>query len=69
MNKKRTKQENVCVAFDDGDGMFLADAKSHGADKLWCLLKPIPIELDKSEAERQPPAKQARTDGDFGEAE
>ena len=43
-------------------------AESYGADKLWCLLKPIPIELDKSEAERQPPAKQARTDGDFGEA-
>ena len=39
------KQENVCVAFDDGDGMFLADAESYGADKLWCLFKPIPIEL------------------------
>jgi len=31
--------------------MFLADAESYGADKLWCLLKPIPIELDDEEAE------------------
>ena len=28
-----------------------------------CLLKPIPIELDDSEAEPEPPAKWARTDG------
>ena len=69
MNKKRTKQENVCVAFDDGDGMFLADAESYGADKLWCLLKLIPIELSESEAEGEPVAKRARADGDFGEAE
>ena len=33
----------------------------YGADKLWCLLKPIPIELDDDEAE--PEAKRARTDG------
>ena len=65
VNKKRTKQENVCVAFDDGDGMFLADAESYGADKLWCLLKPIPIELSESEAEGEPVAKRARADGDF----
>ena len=26
--------------------MFLADAATYGADKEWCLLKPIPIELD-----------------------
>ena len=71
VNKKRTKQENVCVAFDDGDGMFLADAESYGADKLWCLLKPIPIELDEDEAEpeadeAEPEAKRARTDGAAG---
>ena len=62
VNKKRTKQENVCVAFNDGDGMFLASAESYGADKLWCLLKPIPIELDEDDDEAQvnePLAKRA----------
>ena len=53
--------QNVCVAFNDGNGMFLADAESYGADKLWCLLKPIPIELDEDdEAEvSEPEAKRA----------
>ena len=51
MNKRRTKQENVCVAFSDAEygdthGMFLADENSYGADRLWCLLKPIPIVLE-----------------------
>ena len=46
VNRRRTVQENVCVSFPDGDGMFLADGETYGADKLWCLLKPIPIELD-----------------------
>ena len=48
--------------------MFLADAASYGADKLWCLLKPIPIEIDGDssaceEAEAgdgEPAAKRAR---------
>ena len=40
-----------------GHGMFLADAGSYGADKLWCLLKPIPIELDSDDNEAQPAGK------------
>ena len=73
VNKRRTKQENVCVAFEDGNGMFLADAESYGADKLWCLLKPIPIELDDDSEDGQaceeagePAAKRAKTDGASG---
>jgi len=27
-------------------GKFIADAESYGAEKLWVLLKGIPIELD-----------------------
>ena len=33
--------------------MFVADADTYGADKLWCLLKGIPIELDSSDEEIQ----------------
>ena len=41
----------LSVAFNDtmhGEtcGMFIADAESYGAEKLWVLLKGIPIELD-----------------------
>ena len=25
---------------------MVADAETYGADRLWCVLKPIPIELD-----------------------
>ena len=50
------------------NGMFLADAASYGADKLWCLLKPIPIELDGDSSacedaeagDSEPAAKRAR---------
>ena len=50
VNKRRTKSENVSVAFNDAThgetrGMFIADAESYGADKLWVLLKGIPIEV------------------------
>ena len=58
MSKRRTKLENVCVAFNDetfGEtrGMFVADAQTYGADKLWCVLKPIPIDFtgDSDEAD------------------
>ena len=51
VNRRRTKSENVSVAFNDtthGEtrGMLIADAESYGAEKLWVLLKGIPIELD-----------------------
>ena len=56
INKRRTKSENVCVAFKDptfGEtrGMFVADADTYGADRLWSLLRAIPIELDDDEDE------------------
>ena len=56
INKRRTKSENVSVAFNDetyGEtrGMFVAEAETYGADKLWCLLKPIPVELDSDDSE------------------
>ena len=54
VNRRRTKSENVSVAFNDtthGETRrhvyhFIADAESYGAEKLWVLLKGIPIELD-----------------------
>ena len=37
-------------------GMIVADpTNTDGADKLWCMLKPIPIELDNSDDESEPP--------------
>ena len=52
VNKRRTKSENVSVAFYDetysyvtqyGEtcGMIVADPDTYGADRLWCMLKPI----------------------------
>ena len=46
----------MCVAFtNETEGetvaMFTADANEYGADKLWCLLKPIAFELSDSEDE------------------
>ena len=59
INKRRTKSENVSVAFNDekhGEtrGMILADPDTYGAEKLWCMLRPIPIELASSESDLPP---------------
>ena len=53
VNRRRTKSENVSVEFNDDTygetrGMFVAAAETYGTDKLWVVLKPIPIELDSS---------------------
>ena len=39
-------------------GMFVADADTYGADKEWCLLKPIAIDVDTDE----PPSSGSGTD-------
>ena len=67
INKRRKKSENVCVAFTnetEGEAvaMFTADADEYGADRLWCLLKPIAIELSDSEDETLGDAAQKRAD-------
>ena len=53
VNRRRTTSENVSVEFDNDTygetrGMFVAAAETYGTDKLWVVLKPIPIELDSS---------------------
>ena len=67
INKRRKKSENVCVAFtNETEGetvaMFNADADEYGADRLWCLLKPIAIELSDSEDETLGDAAQKGAD-------
>ena len=42
-------------------GMIVADPNTYGADKLWCMLKPIPIELDNSDDESDRPSSRPRT--------
>ena len=47
--------ENVCVAFSDSingntTAEFVAVKETYGATKLWCLLKPIPIDCDSPDA-------------------
>ena len=60
--RRRTKQENVSVEFEDEQfgttwGHFLASADDYGADRLWVVLEPIPIELDAdSEGSSSSPA-------------
>ena len=51
VNKRRTKSENVSVAFvspEEGEtrGLFVADAETYGADKLWVVVEVIPIDVD-----------------------
>jgi len=58
VNKRRTKMENVSVEFKDDTygvtrGTFVAEADTYGADKLWVVLKPIPIELEEDEGDGQ----------------
>ena len=36
-------------------GLMVADAETYGADRLWCLLKPIPVELDSDSETSEPP--------------
>ena len=50
VNRRRTKSENVSVEFVSAEegvtrGMFVADAACYGADRLWVLVQPIPIDL------------------------
>ena len=40
------KPPNNDTTHGETRGMFIADAESYGAEKLWVLLKGIPIELD-----------------------
>ena len=37
----------------DTDGHIVADPETYGANKLWCVLKPIPIELDDDDSENE----------------
>ena len=69
INKRRTKSENVSAAFNDetyGEtrGMIIADPDTYGADKLWCMLKPIPIELNDDDDESSQPPEVPTTDED-----
>ena len=62
MNRRRTKQENVSVEFEDEQfgttwGHFLASTDDYGADRLWVVLEPIPIELDALRTAMVPPAR------------
>ena len=71
INKRRTKSENVSVAFNDemyGEtrGMIVADPDTYGADRLWCILRPIPIVLDNDDDSSEPP-ELPTTDDDAGE--
>ena len=63
INKRRTVQDNVSVAFSDElhgetSSQMVADANTYGADKLWVLLKAIPVDItaDDDEEERESPA-------------
>ena len=53
VNRRRTRSENVSVEFmsaEEGEtrGMFIAEAETYGAERLWVLVEPIPIELGSS---------------------
>ena len=65
VNRKRTVTDNLWAAFYDAggqetEGSMLATAATYGADKLWVLLKPVPISMDEVEEEEEMPLAQRR---------
>ena len=68
INKRRTKTENVSVEFNEvhGEtrGLMVADAATYGTDKLWVILKGIPIDLDSDSSEPETPAESGSDDND-----
>ena len=57
-----TETYRTCVSrpveFNDethGETRGLMVAETYGADRLWCLLKPIPVELDSNSETSEPP--------------
>ena len=69
--KRRTKSENVSVEFDEEqgktNGRMVAEAQTYGADKLWVVLKPIPVELDSDSGSSLPSSDDDH--GDHGDDE
>ena len=69
INKRRTNSENVSVAFTEtfGEtrGLMVADAETYGAEKLWCVLKAIPIELDSESDSSEPPELPPSDDDEY----
>lgn len=60
INKRRTKTDNVQVEFSDETygqttSLMVADGATYGADKLWVVLKPIPVDLSDSSSMSSPP--------------
>ena len=51
INRRRSKSENVAVQFSnetegETQSLMIADANTYGADRLWVVLRPLPIEVD-----------------------
>ena len=56
LNRRRTKSENVSVEITSPQegttrGLMVADPNTYGAAKLWCILQPIPVEVDSEFSE------------------
>ena len=50
INRRRSKSENVAVQFSnetegETQSLMIADANTYGADRLWVVLRPLPIEV------------------------
>ena len=61
VNKRRTKSENVLVQFinpDEGEteGLLVAEQETYGVDKLWVVLKTVPIDVDAESDSSSPPS-------------
>ena len=67
--RRRTKTENVSATFispEEGEtlGHFVADAETYGINKLWVLLRTIPINIDGSEFGSSSPSPRPSDDDD-----
>ena len=65
INRRRTKSENVLVQFSnptegETQSRMVADPDTYGANKLWVLLRPIPIDL--SDNDSSPPNSEEEGD-------
>ena len=52
VNRRRTKSENVSAIFNnptEGEtrGVLVADPSTYGAEKLWVLVRQVPVEISE----------------------
>ena len=67
VNRRRTKSENVSAIFNnptEGEtrGVLVADPSTYGAEKLWVLVRQVPVEISEDSDSRDTPQPSSSED-------